>query len=110
MARARHMWPSSKAFRGQLSITAEMLHRPTNAHPSTEAALLREVVCRIRTIPSRAEAAHPREIECSFHELRRCTEVSHRFDAEGRSAKPSSVTSALALVVARLREVSGEEA
>jgi hypothetical protein len=37
MGKREHMWLSSKACDGQLSISAEKLHRPTNARPSTEA-------------------------------------------------------------------------
>src|SRR5699024_12528962 len=35
MTQVRHMWSRSKRPRGQLSVFAELLHRPTNARPST---------------------------------------------------------------------------
>src|SRR5699024_647777 len=35
MTPVRHMWSRSKRPRGQLSVVAELFHRPTNARPST---------------------------------------------------------------------------
>ena len=95
MARARHMWPSSKALSGQLSISAEMLHRPTNAHPSTEAALHREAEHRFRQVRSRTEAALRHAVGFGFGQARSRTEAAHRVDAERRT-RPTEVSVAFA--------------